>query len=226
MSKLKKFFIDLIKKTKNKFRNIDKKKLLLTLFNLFLKLLVIMFITLIIYIYSQFFCNGKFVFEKERMVLNFILIIIIIEFFYMLTGKLKLSLYISMILTFIIGIINHFVTAFRGTPLVPWDVFSVNVALTVLPTFKFTFTKKAIFGILTFIIGLISGLMGIGFTLLLNIPINIIIKHITDVSNITKLPFMGASILVLISMGLTVIAGLIPSKLASKKDPVEALRTE
>ena len=155
MSKLKKFFIDLIKKTKNKFRNIDKKKLLLTLFNLFLKLLVIMFITLIIYIYSQFFCNGKFVFEKERMVLNFILIIIIIEFFYMLTGKLKLSLYISMILTFIIGIINHFVTAFRGTPLVPWDVFSVNVALTVLPTFKFTFTKKAIFGILTFIIGLI-----------------------------------------------------------------------
>ena len=155
MSKLKKFFIDLIKKTKNKFRNIDKKKLLLTLFNLFLKLLVIMFITLIIYIYSQFFCNGKFVFEKERMVLNFILIIIIIEFFYMLTGKLKLSLYISMILTFIIGIINHFVTAFRGTPLVPWDVFSVNVALTVLTTFKFTFTKKAIFGILTFIIGLI-----------------------------------------------------------------------
>ena len=155
MSKLKKFFIDLIKKTKNKFRNIDKKKLLLTLFNLFLKLLVIMFITLIIYIYSQFFCNGKFVFEKERMVLNFILIIIIIEFFYMLTGKLKLSLYISMILTFIIGIINHFVTAFRGTPLVPWDVFSVNVALTVLPTFKFTFTKKAILGIITFIIGLV-----------------------------------------------------------------------
>lgn len=155
MSKLIKFFTDLIEKAKNKFKNIDKKKLLLTLFNLFLKLLVTSFITLIIFVYSQFFCNGKFIFEKERMVLNFILIITIIEIFYMLTGKLKLSLYISMILTFMIGIINHFVTAFRGTPLVPWDVFSVNVALTVLPTFKFTFTKKAILGIITFIIGLI-----------------------------------------------------------------------
>lgn len=83
-----------------------------------------------------------------------------------------------------------------------------------------------VFNAETFIIGLISGLMGIGVTLILNIPINIIIKHITDVSNITKLPLMGACILVLISMTLTVIAGLIPSKLASKKDPVEALRTE
>lgn len=83
-----------------------------------------------------------------------------------------------------------------------------------------------VFNAETFIIGLISGLMGIGVTLILNIPINIIIKHITDVSNITKLPFIGACILVLISMTLTVIAGLIPSKLASKKDPVEALRTE
>lgn len=83
-----------------------------------------------------------------------------------------------------------------------------------------------VFNAETFIIGLISGLMGIGVTLILNIPINIIIKHIADVSNITKLPFIGACILVLISMTLTVIAGLIPSKLASKKDPVEALRTE
>ena len=83
-----------------------------------------------------------------------------------------------------------------------------------------------VFNAETFIIGLISGLMGIGVTLILNIPINIIIKHIADVSNITKLPFIGGTILVIISMVLTVVAGLIPSKLASKKDPVEALRTE
>jgi len=83
-----------------------------------------------------------------------------------------------------------------------------------------------VFNAETFIIGLISGLMGIGVTIILNIPINIIIKNITDVPNITKLPFMGACILVIISMVLTVIAGLIPAKLASKKDPVEALRTE
>ena len=83
-----------------------------------------------------------------------------------------------------------------------------------------------VFNAETFIIGLIAGLIGIGITLLLNIPINIIIKHITDVSNLASLPFMGGVILVSISMLLTVIAGLIPSKLASKKDPVEALRTE
>ena len=60
-----------------------------------------------------------------------------------------------MILVFIVGIINHFITVFRGTPLVPWDIFSLNVALTVLPTFKFTLTKKAVYGILTFILGII-----------------------------------------------------------------------
>lgn len=83
-----------------------------------------------------------------------------------------------------------------------------------------------VFNAETFIIGLIAGLIGIGTTLLLNIPINIIIKNITDVSNLSKLPLIGGVILVIISMLLTVIAGLIPSRIASKKDPVEALRTE
>lgn len=83
-----------------------------------------------------------------------------------------------------------------------------------------------VFNAETFIVGLIAGLIGIGVTILLNIPINIIIKNITDVSNISKLPMMGGIILIIISMGLTIIAGLIPSKFASKKDPVEALRTE
>ena len=83
-----------------------------------------------------------------------------------------------------------------------------------------------VFNAETFIVGLIAGLIGIGTTLILNIPINIIIKNITDVSNISKLPLVGGIVLVIISMSLTVIAGLIPSKIASKKDPVEALRTE
>ena len=83
-----------------------------------------------------------------------------------------------------------------------------------------------VFNAETFIIGLIAGLMGIGITLLLNIPINIIIKNITDVSGLSKLPIGGAIVLIMISMILTVIAGLIPSKVASKKDPVVALRTE
>ena len=83
-----------------------------------------------------------------------------------------------------------------------------------------------VFNAETFIIGLCAGLLGIGVTLLLNIPINMIIKAVTDISGIAKLPTVGAIILVVISMVLTIIAGLIPARMASKKDPVEALRTE
>lgn len=78
----------------------------------------------------------------------------------------------------------------------------------------------------TFIVGLIAGLIGIGLTILLNIPINLIIKKVVNISNIASLPIEGGIILVIISMILTMIAGLIPSKMASKKDPVVALRTE
>ena len=83
-----------------------------------------------------------------------------------------------------------------------------------------------VFNAETLIEGLVAGLLGIGVTLLLNIPINIIIKAITNISNVSILPVDGAIALVIISVVLTVIAGLIPSKMASKKDPVEALRTE
>ena len=83
-----------------------------------------------------------------------------------------------------------------------------------------------VFNAETFIIGLVAGLLGIGITLLINIPVNAVIKNMTDVSNISKLPIGGAIILILISMILTIIAGLIPAKVASKKDPVEALRVD
>jgi len=83
-----------------------------------------------------------------------------------------------------------------------------------------------VFNAETFIVGLVAGLIGIGVTILLIIPANIIIKNATDVSNLAKLPIEGAVILVIISMLLTMFAGLIPSKMASKRDPVIALRTE
>ncbi len=83
-----------------------------------------------------------------------------------------------------------------------------------------------VFNAETLIVGLIAGLLGIGVTIILNIPINIIIKELTNISNVSILPVVGATILVLISVVLTLIAGLIPSRMASKKDPVEALRTE
>ena len=78
----------------------------------------------------------------------------------------------------------------------------------------------------TFIEGLIAGILGITVTILLNIPINKIIRALTDAPVKAKLPINGAIILVIISVILTVIAGLIPSKMASKKDPVESLRSE
>ena len=83
-----------------------------------------------------------------------------------------------------------------------------------------------VFNAETLIVGLFSGLIGIGVTLLLNIPINVIIHSIADVKHIASLPLIGAIGLVIISVILTLIAGLIPSRMASKKDPVEALRTE
>ena len=83
-----------------------------------------------------------------------------------------------------------------------------------------------VFNAETLIVGLISGLIGIGITILLTIPINKFIYMITNVSVITKVPFAAGVILIAISVILTIIAGLIPAKFASKKDPVIALRTE
>lgn len=83
-----------------------------------------------------------------------------------------------------------------------------------------------VFNAEAFIIGLISGVLGIAVTLLLNLPISVIVEQLTGVANIAVLPMAGGVILVLISLLLTTIAGLIPSRIASKKDPVEALRSE
>ena len=80
-----------------------------------------------------------------------------------------------------------------------------------------------VFNAETLIIGFTAGAIGIGITLLLCIPANIIIKSLTDISNLARLPAVGGIALVLISMLLTTISGLIPSHLAAKKDPVEAL---
>lgn len=83
-----------------------------------------------------------------------------------------------------------------------------------------------VFNAETLIVGFAAGAIGIGVTLLLNIPINIIIEYLTGISGMSQLPWQGGVILVVISMLLTFIAGLFPATIAAKKDPVEALRTE
>ena len=85
---------------------------------------------------------------------------------------------------------------------------------------------SSVFNAETLIIGLCAGVIGIGLTLLINIPGNAIIKAITNIPDVAKLPALGGFLLVALSCALTFVSGLIPAKVAANKDPVVALRTE
>ena len=85
---------------------------------------------------------------------------------------------------------------------------------------------RRIFTAETAIEGFISGVLGIAITLLATFPINAIVAQTTKVDGVAQLPWDAALILILISIVLTVLAGLIPSRIAAKKDPVESLRSE
>lgn len=137
----------------------------------------------------------------------------------------------------IINVISYVLIAFVGISLVVSSIMiGIITYISVLERTKeigilrsIGASKKdvsRVFNAETLIIGLVAGLIGIVDTLLLNIPINMIIKSIVGISNISKLPTAGAIILLVISVGLTMIAGLIPARFAAKRDPVEALRTE
>ncbi len=139
--------------------------------------------------------------------------------------------------TQIINIITYILIAFVAVSLVVSSIMiGIITYISVLERTKEIGILRAIgaskrdisrvFNAETLIIGLFSGLLGIGVTLLLLIPINSIILSLTDVSNLASLPIEGGIILILISVVLTLVAGIIPSRMASKKDPVEALRSE
>ena len=83
-----------------------------------------------------------------------------------------------------------------------------------------------VFNAETAIIGFGAGVIGILSTLLLEIPINLLLKYVAHIPAAAELPMVGGIVLVVISVSLTLVAGLIPSRLAANKDPVEALRTE
>ena len=78
----------------------------------------------------------------------------------------------------------------------------------------------------TFIIGSLAGLIGVGGTYLISLIVNVILKPLIGYSRIAALPFGQAVLLIILSIGLTLISGLIPASSAAKKDPVVALRTE
>ena len=85
---------------------------------------------------------------------------------------------------------------------------------------------RRIFTAETAIEGFISGVLGIAITLLATLPINAVVAKMTNVENVAQLPWEAALILIGISIVLTMLAGLIPSRIAAKKDPVESLRSE
>ena len=83
-----------------------------------------------------------------------------------------------------------------------------------------------VFNAETFIIGSFSGILGITIAYLLTIPVNAIIENMTDLPDVAQLNPLHAILLVIISVTLTLIGGLLPARMAAKKDPVEALRAE
>ncbi len=149
--------------------------------------------------------------------------------------------YIGLLLssvTTIVNVISYVLIAFVAVSLVVSSIMiGIITYISVLERTKEIGILRAIgaskrnisqvFNAETFIIGLLAGLFGIGFTLLLLIPGNMIIRALVDVSGVkAQLPVIGAVILVILSVILTLIGGFIPSKKAAKKDPVAALRTE
>ena len=154
--------------------------------------------------------------------------------------EIRYTDYIGLLLTSVTTIINaisYILIAFVSVSLVVSSIMiGVITYISVLERTKeigilrsIGASKKDIsrvFNAETLIIGFTAGMMGILITLLLLIPANIILKSLTDISHLAALPTAGAVALVAVSMLLTLVAGLIPSRLAAKKDPVEALRTE
>ncbi len=155
-------------------------------------------------------------------------------------NKITYTDYVALLMSSMTGIISgvsYLLIAFVGIALVVSSIMiGIITYISVLERTREIGILRAIgaskrdisnvFNAETMLIGFTAGAIGIIVTLILNIPISMIIQHLTDLEINSTLPVAGGIILVLISVFLTFIAGLIPSSVAAKKDPVTALRTE
>lgn len=156
-------------------------------------------------------------------------------------NEIKVTDYVKLLMSSVSTVINavsYVLIAFVGISLVVSSIMiGVITNISVLERTKEIGILRAVgasksdvarvFNAETFIIGLLAGLFGIGITLVLILPINLILHHFTGIAYLNaSLPLTGGTVLVLLSMLLTVIAGLIPARSASKKDPVVSLRSE
>lgn len=156
------------------------------------------------------------------------------------TEKITYTDYIGLMLssvTTIINAISYILIAFISISLIVSSIMiGIITYISVLERTKEIGVLRAmgaskkdvsrVFNAETLIVGFAAGAIGILITLLLLIPINAVIAAVTDISGLAVLPFAGGAALVIISMLLTLISGLFPSRVAAKKDPVTALRSE
>ena len=154
--------------------------------------------------------------------------------------KISYTDYIGLLLssvTIIVNVVSYVLIAFVSISLIVSSIMiGIITYISVLERTKEIGVLRSIgaskrnisqvFNAETIIVGFFAGVLGIAITLLLNIPINIIINHFASIGTVASLPWAGGVILVVISTLLTFIAGLIPSGIAAKKDPVIALRSE
>lgn len=155
-------------------------------------------------------------------------------------AKIKYTDYIGLILSAVSTIINAISYILIGFVSISLVVSSIMIGIityiSVLERIKEIGILRSVgaskrdisrvFNAETLIVGFTSGVIGILMTLILLIPVNLIVGYLSDISGLAVLPWVGAVALIVISMLLTLVSGLIPSRLAAKKDPVEALRTE
>ena len=157
------------------------------------------------------------------------------------TDKIKYTDYVKLLMSSVTSIItgiSYLLIAFVGISLVVSSIMiGIITYISVLERTREIGILRAIgaskhdvstvFNAETLLVGLTAGLIGIGISVLLTIPINLIIHSVTSLDTLrAHVPVVGALVLIAISMLLTFIAGLIPSRVAAKKDPVVALRTE